>query len=315
MKKIILTFIEELTILMLYPFMIFRQFKTINKIYNSFPFFLKRKFQQKFSLWNISESFFWNIKLLNNKLIILKIESSKDWFNVLAYYNFAPEICHIEHIIVKHLNSKSEYFDIGANNGHRSFRILTEKFKVHLIDANPVLCKNLNSIMEVNQFQNYKIKNIGISDQQSNMKFYVHKRSSMSSFLPPKEKKNDFIKTIDVQCTTLDNYFLDNSVSNNFHFIKIDVEGLERKVIQGAQNIIKNFNSIFLIEITNENDKIHILELFSKENYKAYGLNWGISGILDEINFDNKNINQYSDFLFIKNEENNNSLISSLLKL
>ena len=44
-------------------------------------------------------------------------------------------------------------------------------------------------------------------------------------------------KCISVDCISLDDYFLDND--KKISFIKIDVEGLEPRVLKGMKNILK----------------------------------------------------------------------------
>ena len=46
-------------------------------------------------------------------------------------------------------------------------------------------------------------------------------------------------KTINVKCDTIDNYCNTNNIEN-IDFIKIDVEGAEKMVLDGAINMLKN---------------------------------------------------------------------------
>lgn len=278
------------------------------------PFFLKREFQKKYCKREIKNGFNWKIKLLNGRFINLPIKSNKDWFNALAFYNYAPELCHIEDLIAKHLNINSHYIDIGANCGHRSFRLLSDYRFVHLIDANPQLCENLFELMKVNSFKNFKISNYGISNESSELTFYIHKRNSMSSFIKPNDY-SDVAEELKINCITLDDYFQINKIEEKFNFVKIDVEGLEAKVILGGTKTIKNYNNIYLVEISLESDKIKILNTFREMGYITFGLNWGISDIVVEINLKNEDLHKYLDFVFLKNSHENQSLISSLKKL
>lgn len=47
------------------------------------------------------------------------------------------------------------------------------------------------------------------------------------------------VKKITVKSDTLDNYCNSNNI-NNIDFIKIDVEGAEKMIIEGAENMLKN---------------------------------------------------------------------------
>ena len=315
MKKRIVEIFSSSITLALYPLFILNQIKALNLTYNSMPFFIKRKIQKHFSHWKFSKSFIWKIKLLNGKYIKLNITSNKDWFNALAFYNYAPELCHIEDLIAKYLNTNSHYIDIGANNGHRSFRMLSEQRLVHLIDANPGLCQNLLELMDLNNFKNYKIQNYGISDTECELPFYVHERNSMSSFVKPENHKVLIKEELKIKCITLDDYFEKNNIKNNLNFIKIDVEGLEKKVVKGGLKVITSFNNIFLIEIALESDKKELLMHFKNKGYTVFGLNWGISNITVEISSNHESLSSFFDFLFIKNINENKSIIETVRKI
>ena len=56
---------------------------------------------------------------------------------------------------------------------------------------------------------------------------------------------NNFKNGINVNCVSLDSYFLDNN--KKISFIKIDVEGLEPKVLAGMKNILKKNTEIKIL--------------------------------------------------------------------
>ncbi len=51
--------------------------------------------------------------------------------------------------------------------------------------------------------------------------------------------------------------------------IKIDVDGYEKNVLEGARKVIKKFKPIMIVEL---NDDIEIIEFFRKEGYYIYDL-------------------------------------------
>lgn len=314
MKHFLSEILAFSTNLFLFPLIVLSYTKTLNKIYNILPFYCKRSFQKKYSSWNFKKSFIWSLKLLNQKKIYLEIKTQRDWFNALAYMNYAPELCVIEDRIAAYLKPKSQYFDIGANNGHRSFRFLTDNFRVHLIEANPYLCNKLKVILKNNTLKNYEIKNIGISSKKTNMNFFIHKRNTMSSFVKPKNKEN-IKKKLKIECLTLDDYFSEVNIQEKINFIKIDVEGHEKDVVLGAIDTIKNYNNFFLIEITSKEDKRFILDQFFNTNYCIFGLNWGIKKICSEIHKSNLRSDKFMDYFFIKNIKENKKLIESINNL
>ena len=89
-----------------------------------------------------------------------------------------------------------------------------------------------------------------------------------------------------------------------YPFIKIDVEGHELSVINGAKKTIKNLHPTLLIEIFELKHIKEIYNLFSSQGYIIFGVNFGSKNILTEI----KTINfldsyRASDYLFVRQEE------------
>ena len=63
------------------------------------------------------------------------------------------------------------------------------------------------------------------------------------------EEGKETIKSLRIPVTTLDKYCLDNAI-NSIDFLKVDVEGMEPLVIQGANQMLKNkLLKMVLIEI------------------------------------------------------------------
>jgi len=88
--------------------------------------------------------------------------------------------------------------------------------------------------------------------------------SGMSTLLEKRKTKNSFTHTIETR--TLDSYDLPE-----MDFIKIDVEGWEEQVLEGARNTILKYKPMMYIEIWNENvERINnILSQMEYETTKA----------------------------------------------
>jgi len=79
-------------------------------------------------------------------------------------------------------------------------------------------------------------------------------------------------------------------------FMKIDVEGMEKKVLEGARETIKRFNPVMLIENDRRLRAKGLIEYIEELDYKAY---WHTPPLFNETNF-------------AKNPENNFSNIGSV---
>ena len=148
-------------------------------------------------------------------------------------------------LIPKLIKPGDVVFDIGANTGQWSSRVLADVGNVLLYAFEPVadtfdrLNNNLDS-------SNAQPQNIAISGDNGSKTFYYYdqntKLARMSSFYrrnPDVEDQFDMEPVpISVQARTLDSFCEENSVPR-VDFVKIDTEGAELDVLQGAANLLR----------------------------------------------------------------------------
>jgi FkbM family methyltransferase len=204
----------------------------------------------------------------------------KRYFNTLEHLTW-KSIMHknIENeiLLIKYfMNKDFTFIDIGANLGQ--YLYVTEKIvnkkNIHAFEPHPALNKRLAKI-----FKGINIHPFAISNNNENTTFKI-------PFLKDREihtrgtLKTDYIdsiattyKLIDVKVVKLDSIASKLNLQKN-SFIKIDVEGAEIEVIEGANETIKIYKPIMLIEIEQQHHKDSIFSLISKIetslHYKCY---------------------------------------------
>lgn len=155
--------------------------------------------------------------------------------------------------------SKKDYdfIDIGANIGLHSLAAasVNSNIEVYSFEPEPNNFSDFINNITLNQFKTIRPFMIGLGDVIRNEKLYVNeawnkgKHSLVNQFPTTSE--------ITIPISTLDT-FEKNITSSNL-FIKIDVEGYEKQVIEGAVNILKRTEncvlSIELIEGNNTNSE------------------------------------------------------------
>lgn len=111
---------------------------------------------------------------------------------------------------------------------------------VWLFEPNPVHYADV--IKKYSAKHNVFFENIGLSDVDENQILYV---STGSIFLRNKSMSSGKLNqnTVSISCKTLDN-FCKEKLIQAVDFLKIDVEGYELKVLQGAKLTIENINLI-----------------------------------------------------------------------
>lgn len=136
------------------------------------------------------------------------------------------------------LSKDSVFFDVGCNAG--SFvKVLQHKNihdNIHCFEPHPVLSKTVKELYPYVTMNNYCIYN-----KEGTIDIYIPTLSvGLSSIIrrPVFDRLQQYINVLNTKCTTLDTYCNENDISC-IDFIKIDVEGAEKGVFEGATNLLK----------------------------------------------------------------------------
>jgi len=164
------------------------------------------------------------------------------------------------------------FVDVGANYGYYTclaHENMPKNSTIYSFEANPMKFGNLyinNRIYNSKSNFNTTMKCIAISNTtEKNIKFYLPDDDNQcSGGLYHNRNHND--KYIEVETDTLDNIIKDNPVD----LIKIDVEGAEVEVLEGAINIIKNQKPIIMMEVHKFVPELDINKLSNILNSNGY---------------------------------------------
>ena len=132
-----------------------------------------------------------------------------------------------------YLDTNDLFVDIGANIGAYTILAASKRSKVIAVEPIPSSYEILKKNILLNDFSNtVDIYNIAISDKDENLKF-SNNLDALNHVLINGEKYTDIIN---IPAVKLDQ-ILNGQIPK---FIKIDVEGYESKVIDGAENIFSH---------------------------------------------------------------------------
>lgn len=189
---------------------------------------------------------------------------------------FEPEL-----LLLKDFIKKGDVvFDIGANAGEYTYMLERLEGSGFVYSFEPIP-KLLNELKRL--FPKVNLYKIALSDKEDKTQFKIpvidgnkfETRGKLDiDYVEPGELSSELIE---VECKTLDLFVKENNIKR-LDFIKIDVEGHELKVLHGANNSIKQFMPIMLIEIEQRHHNFAITEIFNHIkalNYKIqfYDLN------------------------------------------
>ena len=217
--------------------------------------------------------------------------------------NYDQEISLLKKIIDKDLES----VDIGVYRGVYSYEMSKLSSHVHSFEPNPLIYpyleKNLKKIIK-----NLSLYNIALSNKSEIVDLKIPNRFKVLNKNNYEERFKLGLATIHKENTLEKNQCslfkvraekLDNVIKNkNIGFIKIDVEGHEKNVLIGAENIIKKCKPKLLIEIEERhtNEKVENIISFIND----FGYNSFFSDGYNLIETKQlKNYNQKNNFFFI----------------
>ena len=172
-----------------------------------------------------------------NDLTFFMIESDWSGGSILGGQIWEP---HITKFFERNLTKESTLVDVGSNYGWHA--ILSHNLCKEVYSYEPqklIYDQQLKSI-EKNNIRNIKLFNYGIGDVNENKNMrpidynsHVH----IGDLSVGDGGEPIVVKT------------LDSLLPNGYDFIKIDVQGYEKYVLEGSINTIKEFKPIIIIEI------------------------------------------------------------------
>ena len=167
------------------------------------------------------------------------------------------------------------FIDIGANIGNHSIYFSSIVKYVHAFEVNPLVFNLLKLNAQLRK--NITPHNIGLGSEYSSGKLFVDKSNLGASFikskLPSKSNNKKYMQPINVEIKPFDEYL---ELCGEVGIIKLDVEGMEYEVLQGAKKTIKRYAPIILFEqqldsFENKNSvKTKATSFLNKHSYKFY---------------------------------------------
>lgn len=142
-------------------------------------------------------------------------------------------------------------FDIGANEGQFSSELRSFGYQGQIICFEPLSAAHQNLVRKAAQDSSWKIhKRIAIGDFEGKTAINVSANSASSSILPMHElhkeaaKDSTYVDTEEVPISCLDSITSDYLTSDSCLFVKIDTQGFEWQVLNGAKETLKKTQGV-----------------------------------------------------------------------
>ncbi len=165
--------------------------------------------------------------------------------------------------------------DIGANYGEwtvQMARAVGPAGKVYAFEPVQALAGCVQKTMDVNGLKQTEIVALATSNKDGQASFPVNlDHSGRSGF--GQSHAGDAIVEISVKTVKLDSFVRERQI-NRLDFLKIDVEGHESEVLEGAQNILRDLKPALVLEvgINPDQDREKIYGLLTGLNYRMIGI-------------------------------------------
>ncbi len=144
--------------------------------------------------------------------------------------------------LMPYFNRHSVVYDIGSNKGNWSDLVVHNVSKLHLFEPNESLL--IYTQVKYDYLNHIVYNNSAVTNYKgsANFMYFLNENNGLSNILNNQKFNYLPARYTIVPCNTIDGYIQNNNVD----FIKIDVEGAEWLVFQGAENSLREHKIRFI---------------------------------------------------------------------
>ncbi len=228
--------------------------------------------------------------------------------------------------LIKNISEKKStlIFDCGSNFGFYSLYLasLNESNKAIALEASPNTFKELQKNIKLNNFENITPYNLAITDKDNEKISFFESLNDWESSLVESNFTNK--KKINISSITLDTLGKNLDIENYHLVIKLDVEGFEMQVLDGAKNLLRNYSPLIILEFSvfiQKNEKFnysYLSNFLLESDYLIYDTNYNqtsLEQVLEEIKNLPTNMYGVGNKFLIKKGSNIEKIIKNLENL
>jgi len=216
----------------------------------------------------------WNVFFMGKELNLplRKDNIWLDWDVAVSVAGHDPEIKMTYENLIRSGIVKV-FFDIGSNYGTHSLLFLVNGIKTIAFEPNPVLKKEFDLYCQLNHVKG-KMENIALGEKNGIVNFWFQPHETWNGTIVDtvidKLKNGEQHTKLEVAMTTLDDYVHQNNIQPDL--LKIDTEGNEINVLNGALKTISTKKPIIIFETNNFVERPVLWNFFKEVNYLIYEL-------------------------------------------
>jgi FkbM family methyltransferase len=164
----------------------------------------------------------------------------------------------VQHVLQLWLRPQMTMYDVGANVGFITViaaRLVGEKGKVCAFEPVPMLADQAMHNADLNKFRQVSIHRVALSDQDGEAVFQMSENLTMGKLANRESHEPDAASELVVRKHKIDTLVATDGLPDP-DLIKIDVEGAEAAVLDGAAEVLKRARPALLIELHSTNQAV-----------------------------------------------------------
>ncbi len=184
-----------------------------------------------------------------------------------------PGLKRMQQFLIDRRKARSLYVDIGANIGVSSIYALASGCPAWLFEPNGDLHEFGRRFFAYNHFSGARWLQTALSDRPGQASFFVSQSTFLSSFNQSHARQEGDAREIVVEMRTLDSFLPEIRAEADEIIIKIDVEGYEAAVLQGADKVTEQMRPPVLIELLPDAEARGLVwDYFHRRDYVCRGI-------------------------------------------
>jgi FkbM family methyltransferase len=186
---------------------------------------------------------------------------------IYCSYKYEKEITNL---VNNTLKMNDVFIDVGAHVGYYSLlaaKLVGQNGKIFSFEPNILNYKILKENICLNNFDQIKYFELGLSDFDGEAQFYINPfndgGSSLTKFTYPA------LVLVTIKVAKLDT-FLNDIRLNKIDLIKIDVEGHQMSTLRGMEHTLLNYHPKIIVEFNDETSRSEIINYLLTLHYSEF---------------------------------------------
>lgn len=238
-----------------------------------------------------------DFRLIERNGIKLKAFLS-DYLGHLIYFQYRNQELDSYHSLFRLVRENSTCLDIGSNIGYVGIMMasLAPKGSVVCFEPDPTNFNRLQENIGYNKLENIRVQNFGLGEQSAQKNMFINLINRGGNCIVEEQSE------VKIIIKRLDDFLKEEEAMSRIDLVKIDVEGYELKVLQGAKHTLNKYFPILFIEINDSNlnrygdTPVEVVQFLKTLGYTSFSNSLTREIITEEFDF----ANQHFDLIAIR---------------